>query len=113
MLEIIRSEHIGTADLAKLLEESRQRADSALDAPNVHPHLAVCPTCREQFEELALLERQLDRQVSMKPVESAQRQGDCPAPGAWRELSGGLPPPDKTLAYTQHARPSDKSGPVL
>ncbi len=63
------SEHIGTADLAKLLEKSRQRADSVLDAPDVHPHLALCPTCREQFEELALLERQLDRQLSLKPVE--------------------------------------------
>src|SRR5260370_40133927 len=107
MLEIIRSEHIGTADLAKLLEESRQRADSALDAPNVHPHLAVCPTCREQYEELALLERQLDRQLSSKPVGSAQREGGCPAPGRWREIAGRLTPSDTTPAHVAQASRCD------
>src|SRR5260370_26199824 len=111
MLEIIRSEHIGTADLAKLLEESRQRADSALDAPNVHPHLAVCPTCREQYEELALLERQLDRQLSSKPVESAQRESDCPAPGVRREISGALTQSDTTHPHVEHASHCDYSAP--
>ena len=112
-MERIRSEHIGTADLAKLLEESRQRADSVLDAPDVHPHLALCPTCREQFEELALLERQLDRQLSLKPVECAQRESDCPAPGVWREISGGLTPSDTTLAHVEHASRCDYCGPLL
>jgi len=113
-LERSPSEHVGTADLAKLLEESRQRADSVLDAPDVHPHFAVRPTCREQFEELALLERQLDRQLkSMGPVESALRQGDCPGPGVWREISGGLTPPDKMLAHVEHASRCDYCGPLL
>ena len=51
--------HIGNAELAKLLEESRRRTEPALDTADVHPHLAACLTCREQFEELALLDRQL------------------------------------------------------
>ena len=108
------NEHIGTTELAKLLEESRRRAGSLLDAADVHPHLAACPTCREQFEGLALLERQLDRQLkSMRPAESALRQGDCPGPGVWRETAGGLTPTDATLAYIEHASRCDYCGPLL
>jgi predicted anti-sigma-YlaC factor YlaD len=51
--------HIGSAELAKLLEESRRRTESVPDAADVHPHLAACPACREQFEGLALLDHQL------------------------------------------------------
>ena len=104
------NEHIGTTELAKLLEESRRRAESLLDAPDAHPHLAACLTCREQFEELALLDRQLK---NMRPAESALRQGDCPGSGVWREIAGGVTPPDETLAYVEHASRCDYCGPLL
>src|SRR6267378_3393454 len=102
------------AELAKLLEESRRRAESALDAPDVHPHLAACPTCREQFDDLALLDRQLARQMNgTRPAESPLRQGDCPGPALWREIAGGLTPPDETLIYLEHASRCDHCGPLL
>ena len=108
------NEHVGTAELAKLLEESRRRAESAPDAADMHPHLAACPTCREQFEDLALLDRQLDRQMkSIRSAESASAQGDCPDPGLWREIAGGLAPPDKTLPSLEHGSRCDHCGPLL
>jgi CHAT domain-containing protein/tetratricopeptide (TPR) repeat protein len=113
-LERNPSEHIGTAELAKLLEESRRRDGFLLDAADVHPHLAACPTCREQIEGLALLDRQLDRQLkNIRPAESALRQGDCPGPGVWREIAGGLTPTDEALAYIEHASRCDYCGPLL
>src|ERR1019366_4890344 len=113
-LERNPSEHIGTAELAKLLEESRRRDGFLLDAADVPPHLAACPTCREQIEGLALLDRQLDRQLkNMTPAESTLRQGDCPGPGVWREIAGGLTPTDETLAYIEHASRCDYCGPLL
>jgi CHAT domain-containing protein len=106
--------HIGTAELAKLLEESRRRAGSAPDVADVHPHLAACPACREQFVDLALLDRQLDRQMKgMRPAESAPRRGDCPRPALWREIAGGLTPPGETLIYLEHASRCDHCGPLL
>ncbi len=102
--------HIGTAELAKLLEHTRRRVDSVLNAADIHPHLAACPTCREQFEELALLDRQLK---SLRPAESGLRQGDCPGPAVWREIAGGLTAPDQTLAYIEHASRCDYCGPLL
>jgi CHAT domain-containing protein/tetratricopeptide (TPR) repeat protein len=113
-LERSPSEHVGTAELAKLLEESRRRTESALDASDVHPHLAACPTCREQFEDLALLDRQLGRQMKgVRSAESAPRQGDCPGPAVWREIAGGMTPPGETLAYLEHASRCDYCGPLL
>ncbi|MGD1214014.1 MAG: CHAT domain-containing protein [Terriglobales bacterium] len=102
--------HIGTAELAKLLEESRRHSDSVLDALYAHPHLAACPTCREQFEELALLDRQLK---SMRPAKSALRQGGCPGPAVWRAIAGGMTAADQTLAYIEHASRCDHCGPLL
>ena len=113
-MEIDPNEHIGNAELAKLLEESRLCAESVLDAADVHPHLAACPSCREQFEGLALLDRQLDRQLKrMRPAKSTLRQGDCPGAAVWREIAGGLTPPDETLAYIEHASRCDYCGPLL
>jgi CHAT domain-containing protein len=113
-LETDPSVHIGTAELAKLLEESRRRAESAPDAADMHPHLAACPACREQFDDLALLDRQLDRQMKgMRPAESASAQGDCPDPALWREIAGGLTPPDETLASLEHASRCHHCGPLL
>jgi len=113
-LDINPSEHVGTAELAKLLEESRRRAESAPDAADMHPHLAACPACREQFVDLALLDRQLDRQMKgVRPAESAPRQCDCPRPALWREIAGGLTPPGETLIYLEHASRCDHCGPLL
>ena len=110
MQESSNSNHVGTAELARLLEESRRHGESKLDAADAHPHLAACWTCREQFEELALLDRQL---IGMRPVESTPRQGDCPSAGVWREIAGGLTPADRTLAGVEHASRCDHCGPLL
>ena len=113
-MEIDPNEHIGTVELAKLLEESRRHAESPLDASDMHPHLAACLTCREHFEDLALLDRQLDRQMKgMRPAESSPRQGDCPDPALWREIAGGLTSSSETLAYLEHASRCDYCGPLL
>jgi CHAT domain-containing protein len=108
-LEGSLSEHIGAAELAKLLEESRQRTDSAWDVVEIHPHLAACTTCRQQFNDLSLLDRQL------KNVRrgSAQRRADCPQAAVWHEISTGLTPPDETLTHVEHASRCDYCGPLL
>jgi tetratricopeptide (TPR) repeat protein len=101
--------HIGTAELAKLLEESRRSAKSQ-DAADVHPHLAACPTCRDQFEGLASQDRQL---ASIRPAESGLPQGDCPGGAVWREIAGGLAGSDQTLVCIEHASRCDYCGPLL
>lgn len=102
--------HIGNDELARLLEESRCREESVLDAADVHPHLVACPTCREQFEGLELLDHQLK---SIRSAASAPSESDCPALAVWREIAGGLTPPDETLAYIEHASRCDHCGPLL
>jgi len=109
-LEDVSGEHIGTADLAKLLEESRARTESSVDARAVHPHFAACPSCRNQFEGLSSLERQLR---SMTPAESATRQDACPRPEVWREIAGGLTPPRETLNLLEHASRCNHCGSLL
>jgi len=109
-LEINPNEHIGTTELARLLEESRGRGESILDAADAHPHFAACLTCREQFESLALLDRQLK---GMRSAESPLHQGDCPGPAVWREIVGGMTPAGQTLAYIEHASRCDYCGPLL
>jgi CHAT domain-containing protein/cytochrome c-type biogenesis protein CcmH/NrfG len=108
------NEHIDTAELARLLEESRLRADPLLDAAGMRPHLAVCATCRGQFEELASLDRQLGRQPkSLRPTNSSQRQKDCPDAVVWREIAGGPTPATETLVRIKHASQCDHCGPLL
>ncbi len=102
-------EHIGTAELARLLEEARRRAGS-VDAANAHPHLAACATCREQFEELASVDCPL---MNMRQAESSSPQGDCPSRDVWREITGGLTPPDETFAHVEHASHCDYCGSLL
>jgi CHAT domain-containing protein/cytochrome c-type biogenesis protein CcmH/NrfG len=48
----------------------------------------------------------------MRPGESPP-QGDCPAPALWREIAGGLAPPDETLPSLEHASRCDHCGPLL
>jgi CHAT domain-containing protein/cytochrome c-type biogenesis protein CcmH/NrfG len=103
------NDHIGTAELARLLEESRRSAEP-LDATDVHPHLGVCPPCRELFEELASQDRQLK---STRSAESVLPHGDCPGSEVWRDLAGGLTPSDQTLACVEHASRCDYCGPLL
>lgn len=111
------NEHIDDAKLARLLEESRGRAESPLPATDLHPHFAACATCRKQFEELALMDRQLvrqlDRQKTIGPADSGRRQDDCPGAAVWREIAGGLTGPEQTLAYIDHASRCDHCGPLL
>ncbi|MBZ5664663.1 MAG: CHAT domain-containing protein [Acidobacteriia bacterium] len=102
--------HIGEAELAKLLEESRRRAEPVPEAADVHPHFAVCAVCREQFQGLSLLDRQLK---NMKPNESTKRQANCPEAEVWHEIAGGLTPPERTLACIEHASRCDYCGPQL
>ena len=103
------NQHLATPELTKLLKAARQRGDSALSA-EVHPHLAVCPTCREQFEGLAELDLQLR---NMQKCEPAAQEADCPNAEVWSEIAGGLTEPDQTLMYIEHASCCDHCGPLL
>jgi CHAT domain-containing protein/cytochrome c-type biogenesis protein CcmH/NrfG len=105
-----RNGHIGEAELAKLLEECRRRAEPVLDASELHPHFVVCASCREQFHDLSLLDRQLK---SMRPDQPSVREGTCPEAGVWHEIAGGLTPPEQTLACIEHASRCDYCGPLL
>ena len=58
-MEEDRNGHIGEAELAKLLEESRRGDEPALDGAQVHPHFAGCAEGRDQFEVLSLRDGQV------------------------------------------------------
>jgi CHAT domain-containing protein len=109
-LEESLHEHLGVAELAKLLEQSRHPTNSALTPADVHPHIAACMTCREQFQELALLESQLKR---LGPSEVPVRQRTCPDPATWRDIIGSLTPHEQILAYIEHASGCDYCGSLL
>jgi CHAT domain-containing protein/tetratricopeptide (TPR) repeat protein len=109
-LEENPSEHIGSPELAKLLEEYRGRVDPSLGAADVHPHLESCLSCREQFEELTVLER---RVKSMRADEFVEPESACPVAGVWREIAGGVTAADETLVCIEHASRCDHCGPLL
>ena len=102
--------HIGTVELARLLEESRRLGEPIGNGADIHPHLATCASCREQFEQVATLDRQLK---SLRPANSDVQTSDCPSPGVWREIAGGITPADQTLAWVGHASRCDHCGPRL
>jgi CHAT domain-containing protein/cytochrome c-type biogenesis protein CcmH/NrfG len=102
--------HLGTAELARLLEQSRFREDLATPTADLDPHLAVCMSCREQLQELVLFDRKL--KSANRPVAPAP-QPDCPVPATWREVAGGLTPPLQTLGYIEHASRCNSCGPLL
>jgi CHAT domain-containing protein/tetratricopeptide (TPR) repeat protein len=102
-------EHLGAAELASLLESLRQ-LETPPDPAVAHPHFAVCSACRENFEELASLDRQLK---NMRPAESDPPQGGCPGAEVWREIAAGPTPPEQTLVYIQHASRCERCGPML
>ncbi len=105
-----RNQHLEPSQLARLLEQSRQRLVTSPDLADLHPHLAACWICRQQYEEAALLDRQL--KALMFP-QSASRQSDCPAESVWREIAGGVTPLNATLASIKHASECDHCGPLL
>ncbi len=104
------SQHLDPSELARLLEESRLSPDSSQDSRQMHAHFAVCAACREQFEDLAQLERQLK---GANPVDSGVRQSGCPHPEVWRGIVGELTPADEALSSIEHASRCDYCGPLL
>jgi CHAT domain-containing protein len=100
------NQHIGPEELAKLLERARCGAGSQAE----NGHLSVCSTCREQFEELAALDRQFKH---LRPVQSVQQSGDCPQATVWCEIAAGLPQSEETLACIEHATDCDRCAPLL
>ena len=103
-------DHIDPIELARLLEETRNRSESCVDPAAQHPHLAFCLFCKEQFQNLASFDRQLE---SLKPARPGQRQADCPDAAVWRDMAGGLTPPEATLICVEHASWCDYCGPLL
>jgi CHAT domain-containing protein/cytochrome c-type biogenesis protein CcmH/NrfG len=108
------NQHVAPAELARLLEEARclaqGRPGTGPDVMAMHRHLAVCGACREQFEELAELERQF---MHLRPVETSQTLADCPDTRVWPEIVVGLPQPEDTLLYVEHAGVCSHCGPLL
>jgi tetratricopeptide (TPR) repeat protein len=104
------NQHLSASELAKLAEAVRQRGPSIARAEDVDPHLAVCPACRDQFEEHVLLDREL---AKLKSSEPALHQADCPDSALWREIAAGVTPPKQALAHIQHASRCDHCGPLL
>ena len=104
-----RTEHIALAELMELLEPLPGHGVSLAEAEAQH-HLAICAHCRKQFEEMALLDRQLP---NMRRFGSALPLIDCPAPDVWREIAGGLIPPEQTFTQVQHASNCGHCGPLL
>jgi CHAT domain-containing protein len=103
-------QHLSTTELADLVEAVRQRGPSIPRPKDLNPHLAACPACRDQFEELVLLDRQLQKLRSSEP---ALHQADCPDPTLWREIAAGVMPPKQALAHIHHASRCDHCGPLL
>jgi CHAT domain-containing protein/cytochrome c-type biogenesis protein CcmH/NrfG len=104
------NEHIAAAEMARLLENSRQQLDSASGAEDLHPHLASCSLCRDQFQELTELDRRIR---NTRTTEPSTLDLDCPAPRMWREIAGGLTPSEDTLTCVAHASRCDHCGPLL
>jgi tetratricopeptide (TPR) repeat protein len=107
-------DHIGTAELANLLERSRSQPES-LRTEILHPHFAECATCREQFEGLALFDRQFKTgQITSAEAASALLpEGPCPKHETWREVVVGLIPPAEILILVGHASRCNDCGPLL
>lgn len=100
--------HIRTAELAKLLEEARGRPESG-DVRDAHPHLASCATCREQYNGLISLDRQLK---NMNAAESPMADA-CPSETVWHKIAGGFSPTHEALASVEHASRCSQCGPLL
>jgi CHAT domain-containing protein/tetratricopeptide (TPR) repeat protein len=104
------NQHLDAGELARLLEESRLRLVFSPDSRVTHAHFAVCAACREQFEDLVSLERQLK---GVGSTDSAVRQSSCPDPAGWLGIVGEMTPPDEALSWIEHASRCDYCGPLL
>ena len=109
-MESKANQHMGAEELARLLEEARIHLEGSPNAVALNPHLVTCESCREQFEELSSLDRQLK---SLQPAKSTQRESACPDAGVWREIAGSPTPANQTLVYLEHASRCDHCGPLL
>jgi len=105
----IPGQHIEPAEMSKLLEGARRGGGPSEDAANLHPHLAVCSSCRDQFEKMAL-DSHLN---SLRRTQFVSPHSDCPPPAIWREIVGGPTQPDQTLAHLEHASRCDQCGLLL
>ncbi len=113
--------HIGRDELAKLLEQSRGNAASPLHRAELHPQLAECAACREEFMDLSLLDRQLKigqientaPAIVPTPHTVPTPNKDCPDSKIWREIASGLTNSEDTLASIQHASGCKYCGPLL
>jgi CHAT domain-containing protein/tetratricopeptide (TPR) repeat protein len=81
-----------------------------MNAVALTPHLAACEPCREQYEELAALDRQL---LNMRPANSERGAGECPDPEVWRQIASTPTPAAQTLVYIEHASRCQHCGPRL
>jgi CHAT domain-containing protein len=102
--------HLDASALSKLLDETRLRGNPSPDSSEAHAHFSTCAACREQFEDLELLDRQLK---GVRPVDSVVRQSDCPDPGGWRGIVGEMTAPEDALFWVEHASRCDYCGPLL
>lgn len=100
--------HLGMAELARLLEKAREGGANRVATAEMHPHLAGCESCREQFENLAELESEF-RQGG----QSAFAGSDCPEAKVWSEVAGGVSDPEGTPGYLRHASGCDHCGRLL
>jgi len=109
ILDTSPNQHLAMEELARLLEEARQREHSELRV-EAHPHLAACPTCREEFESLAELESQLRMMRAEGPAAETPR---CPRTDQWGYLAAGLIDSEQSSAHLEHASSCDHCGPLL
>lgn len=103
-------QHLSANELAELAQDLRQRGPHIASAEDADPHFALCPTCREKFEEHVFLDRMLEKLKSSDP---ALHQADCPEPDRWREIAAGVTSPEQALAHLHHASRCDHCGPLL
>ena len=108
------NQHLEMPELANLLERSRQSSSAEFRPEEAHPHFALCGACREQFESLAGLDRELKSQLgSLQGSESPALAAECPGVEVWNEIAGGVTGPELALGYVEHASRCDYCGPRL
>jgi len=92
--------HLEGAELARLLEQARNRPPGAGLPSDAHPHLAVCQACREQYCELIEVE---DRIKSLGASRKRTSREDCPSAETWLNLAADLMPKNEAMSAIQHA----------
>ena len=105
-------EHLSPAELARILAGSRDPSEQEVGRSAGYSHLSTCAACRDQYDALTSLDRRLSG-VRLLRAGASSSGADCPRPGVWREIAGGLTPADETLALIEHASRCDRCGPML